>query len=410
MSKFRAYAPEQAWLLPPSVQDVLGEGHLSCFIHEIVERLDISKIEKSYSEEGQPGYHPKLLLKVWLYAYCLGVTSSRRVAQRTREDLGFRYLAGGAEPDHWTLNAFRRRHPRALNDLFTQVLEWARGLGWGRLGHVALDSTRVAANASRDRILSEEGLRQKRARLRRQIRHWQKQCERDEQQEAPGTELPVDDWRARLQAIPKQLRQLRKSGQAKLSTTDPESRFLRERRGFTLGYTADLAVSQDYLIVAQRVTQQATDHQSLVPLLEQVQERCQSRPEIVSADSGFYQTEQIQTLLELGIDPYIPDTNLVRELRDGATAKNHDGCVRQRSPLTQEMRAKLRSPAGRAVYGKRKTLVEPVFGVLKEQRHGRQFRLRGLAKVSLEYCFMTLAYNLTRLHQLSRPMISLPQP
>jgi transposase len=132
MGKFRAYEPEQGWLLPPSVKDVLGEGHLSLFIHEALEQL----ARDSYSDEGQPGYHPKLLLKLWLYAYCLGVTSSRRVAQRTREDLGFRYLAGGAEPDYWTLNNFRHRHPRGLNDLFTQVVEWARAHGWAGRGIV----------------------------------------------------------------------------------------------------------------------------------------------------------------------------------------------------------------------------------------------------------------------------------
>lgn len=122
MGKFRAYEPDQAWLLPPSVGEVLGSGHLSFFVHEIVERLDLRAIENSYGDEGQPGYHPRLLLKLWLYAYCLGITSSRRLEQRTREDLGFRYLAGGSTPDYWTLNAFRRRHSKALNDVFTQVL------------------------------------------------------------------------------------------------------------------------------------------------------------------------------------------------------------------------------------------------------------------------------------------------
>jgi len=170
MAKFRAYDPGQGWLLPPNVRDVLGEEHLSFFVHEVVERLDVKALEDSYSEEGQPGYHPRLLLKLWLYAYCLGITSSRRLEQRTREDLGFRYLAADSVPDFWTLNAFRRRHAKALNDLFTQVLEWAREQGWGRLGHVAVDSTRIAANASRDRIVTEEQLRSQRAALRRQIR------------------------------------------------------------------------------------------------------------------------------------------------------------------------------------------------------------------------------------------------
>src|ERR1700730_9801457 len=116
MAKFRVYDPGQAWLLPPNVRDVLGEEHLSFFVHEVVERLNVKALEDGYSEEGQPGYHPRLLLKLWLYAYCLGITSSRRLEQRTREDLGFRYLAAESVPDFWTLNAFRRRHAKALND------------------------------------------------------------------------------------------------------------------------------------------------------------------------------------------------------------------------------------------------------------------------------------------------------
>src|SRR5438874_6747427 len=153
--KFLSYSPDQIELLPPSVREVLGEGHLCFFVRRMVERLDLSAIEQAYSEEGQPGYHPALLA-VWLYAYALGVTSSRRLEQRIREDLAFRYLAGGAQPDHGTLNAFRRRHGKGLNDLFTQVLELARASGLGRLGHVAIDSTRIAANASRDRIDTEQ--------------------------------------------------------------------------------------------------------------------------------------------------------------------------------------------------------------------------------------------------------------
>ena len=137
-------------------------------------------------EEGRPAYHPALLLKVWLYAYALGVTSARRLEQRVREDLAFRYLAAGAGPDFWTLNQFRTRHARALNDLFTQVVELARSLGMGRLGHVAMDSTRVAANASRDRVETVAKLRAERAKIRRQIRRWQKQCDAQSCEEAAG--------------------------------------------------------------------------------------------------------------------------------------------------------------------------------------------------------------------------------
>ena len=148
MSRYVVYNPEQVWLLPPSVREELGENHLGVFVHELVERLDLRQMEAQSSAEGRPGYPPQLLLKVWSYAYALGVTSSRRIEQRLHEDLGFRFLAGGLKPDHWTLNEFRKRHPKALNDVFTQVVEAARRLGMGQVGRVAIDSPRGGAHAS----------------------------------------------------------------------------------------------------------------------------------------------------------------------------------------------------------------------------------------------------------------------
>ena len=227
--KFLTYNPEQAYLLPPSVREVLGEDHICFFVHQVVERLELSAFEQGYVEEGRPAYHPALLLKVWLYAYALGVTSARRLEQRVREDLAFRYLAAGAGPDFWTLNQFRTRHARALNDLFTQVVELARSLGMGRLGHVAMDSTRVAANASRDRV-------------------------------------------------------------------------------------------------------------------ETVERRCRERPQKVSADSGFFCLETIVELAQRGLDVYVPDSNLARELNRGQRAP---GAPAVRHPEHRRMRRKLRDPAGR---------------------------------------------------------------
>jgi transposase len=180
MSRFLSYNPEQLWLLPADVKQVLGEGHLCFFVHEVVERLNMGRFLDAYSEEGGQLYHPSLMLKAWLYAYLIGLTSARRLEQRVREDLGFRYLAGGAQPDFWALNAFRRCHPCGLNDAFVQVLEMAQRLGLARLGSVAIDSTRVKANASPDRIEKIEPQRQERARKRRQIRRWQQACDTDD--------------------------------------------------------------------------------------------------------------------------------------------------------------------------------------------------------------------------------------
>ncbi len=396
MSRFLPYSPEQAYLLPPSVKDELGEDHLSIFLHRVVERLDLREFENAYSDEGGELYAPALMLKVWLYAYALGMTSARRLQQRIREDLGLRYLAGGQRPDNWALSAFRRRHGRALNDTFTQVVEMARKLGMGRLGTVAIDSTRIRANASRDRIDTEQRLRNERAKIRRQIRRWQKACDSNDPDESAGTRVQVEELEQRLAEIPRRLERLRKSGETKLSRRDGDARFLRARDGFTLGYTAEIAVSEDHLIVAQRVTLHRCDVPALVPLVEEVEQRTGERPENALADAGFYSNQNVRDLEERGLEVYVPDPNLARELNTGKRARTI-GRNRVRSPELKAMRKKLRSPAGRRVYAKRKALVEPVFGVLKQQRGMRQFRTRGQAQVAAEFTLAALAYNLTRL-------------
>jgi len=399
MPIFYEYNPEQGYLLPPSVREVLGEGHLCFFVHRIVEQLDLREFEESYSDLGHPGYHPALMLKVWLYAYALGVTSSRRLEQRIREDLAFRYLAGGAQPDYWALNEFRKRHGRAVNDAFTQVVELARRLGLGKLGHVAIDSTRIAANAAADLVDSVEKLRVERAKIRKRIRRWQQQCDAEDPNEGAGAAVSsaaLRAWQEQLQQIPARLERLKKSGLKKLSRTDGDSRFLRERTKFTLGYTATVAVSDDHLIMAQQVSQEANDNGLLLPLIEAVQRSCGQRPQRVSADSGFFSNNNVLAMEQESIDGYVPDSNLARVLNRGG--KLH---VPANQPAHQRMRRKLRSSVGRAIYQRRKALVEPILGVLKEQRGLRRFRLRGLPKVSAEFALAVTALNLTRLWRLS---------
>ena len=401
MTKFLEYSPEQAYLLPPSVREVLGEDHLCFFVHQAVERLDLSDFVAQYAEDGRPAYHPALLLKVWLYAYALGITSARRLEERVREDLGLRYLAGGATPDFWTLNQFRRQQARRLNDVFTQVLELARTLGLVRLGHAAIDSTRVAANASRQRTETIEQLRAERVRLRRQIRRWQQQCDRTDPDEGAGTQMTrqtMEQLERRLAEIPKRLEPLRHAGLTRRSTTDPDSRFLRERQGFTLGYTATVAVSEDYLVVEQRVGQNATDNASLLPIVDAIAERTGERPVQASADSGFFSVDNVVGLTARGIDGYVPDSHLGHELNTGRRLRGPRTWARH--PAHHAMRQKLRDPVGRAIYQRRKTLVEPVIGVLKEQRGLRRFRCRGLTKVAAEWALATTAFNLTRMWRL----------
>lgn len=394
--KFLPYEPNQAWLLPPSVKDVLGPGHLCFFVHEVVERLDLERFEEGYGEEGRRPYAPALMVKVWLYAYALQVTSSRRLEQRVREDLAFRYLAGGATPDHWTLNDFRTRHAAALNELFVQVVEVARGLGMAKLGHVAIDSTRVRANASRRRMETAEELQQRLARTRRAIRRWQRQCEAADPDEAPGTEVEAnyaERLEEQLHETQQKLAKLSELGARQLSETDPESRFLHQADGYVLGYTAELAVSNDHLIVAQRTTQAVSDGASLLPLVDRVMETCGEWPEEVSADSAFFSVPNVIGLETRGIEGFVPDAHLTGEW------KKHRGRLKCAgdSPEHVRMRARLRSPAGQARYRKRQALVEPVIGALKEQRGLRRFRLRGLRKVAVEMALACTAFNLTRM-------------
>jgi len=402
VGRYVVYNPDQVWLLPPSVRDELGENHLAVFIHELVERLDLRHFETEHPDVGRPGYPPQLLLKVWLYAYATGVTSSRRIEQRLHEDLGFRLLAGNLKPDHWTLNEFRRRHPRALNDVFTQVVEAARAMGLGKLGRVAIDSTRIEANASPDRRDSLEQLRRERARIRQRIRRWQKQCDQDDAEAAAATPDAPEDWRKRLEEIPRQMEQLRKSGQARGSRTDPESRYLRRRGGFCLGYTAELAVSDDHLIVGQRVHQATNDNGSLAAMTEAVEEVSGERPGAVMADAGYYSMEQIQAVEQRGIEVYVPDRLMATELAGLGVAGEMNDRQRKRTPGLHELRERLREPEARRCYARRKALVEPVIGVLKHQPGMRKFRLRGLLGVSSEWALTTMGFNLTRMFQVLR--------
>ena len=399
MSRFLPYDPEPAYLLPPSVKDELGSDHLCFFVHRVVERLDGSAFQDAYSEEGGELYHPTLMLKLWLYAYAVGLTSGRRLEQRVKEDLALRYLAGGARPDHWALSGFRRRHERAINDAFTQVLEWIRERGGARLGRVAIDSTRIRAQASRDRIDTRQRLRNERAKLRRQVRRWQKACAAADPEEGSGMALALAEAERRLEEMPRRLERLRKSGEKKVSRTDPEARFLHQRDGFVLGYTAEVAVSEDHFIVAQRITLNASDQAALLPLVEEVERQCGSPPQQVLADAGFFSLENVSQLERRGLDAYVPDSNLARELNTGQKCPAHN---RPRQAVHRRMRQKLRSPAGRAAYGKRKATVEPVLGVLKQQRGMRQFRTRGRASVAVEFTLAALAYNITRLFQRMR--------
>jgi transposase len=396
MSRFYPYTPDQGYLLPPNVYDELGEDHLCFFVRRVVGQLELGVFTQSYSHEGGMLYAPELMLGVWLYAYATGMTSARRISQRLVEDLALRFLAGGARVDNWALSAFRRRHGLALNNAFTQILEMARNLGLGKLGRVAIDSTRIKANASPDRVDTEQTLRNERAKLRRNIRRWQQACDKDDSEPA-GLTVAIENAERKLAELPQRLERLRKSDKEKLSRTDADARFLRSRRGFQLGYTGEIAMSEDHLIVAQRVTQEPTDNASLSPMVEQIKLACGSPPEEVLVDSGYFSIKNLEWLEEQKIKACLPDSNMARSLNLGKRCKG-----RARAAAHRRMRQKLRSSSGRQAYAQRKTLVEPGFGVLKEQRGMRQFRTRGKEKVANEFALASIAYNLTRMHSVEQ--------
>jgi hypothetical protein len=290
------------------------------------------------------------------------------------------------------LSEFLRRHRRAINDLFTQVVQLARRAGLGQLGHVAIDSTRVRASASRHKMV-ELGDRQQWAQDRRLVRSFQQKAAAQDPEEEGGVRLSREQQeKLAAQEIPA----LPKKGRQQLSSTDRDSRFLRTAEGWTLGYTADLAVSDDHLIVAARVTQNATDNASLVPMVDEVERSCGERPQKVTGDSGFFSGAALHEMKRRGIDLYVPDNNLRHEMQSGQPAKGIGRCT-IRDPEHLQLREKLRSPQGRRMYQRRQAVVEPVFGILKEQRSMRKFRRRGLAAVTMEWMMAAIAYNLTRM-------------
>lgn len=392
MPTYQPYSPDQAELLPAHVKDVLGDDHLCFVVHEVVEACDLSGFQNPEEDAGgQRPYDPRMMLKIWLYGFSVNVRTTRKLEQRVREDLGFRYLAGGAEPDHKTLSEFHRRHRQAIAGMFTEVLLFLRRTGMARLGAVAIDSTRVKAQASPDRVVPGERLERE---LREKVERWQGELDDDPDRD-PGTRVGQEQ----IAHLREQLQQLRGSGQEKRSTTDPEARFLRERGGFVLGYTAEIAVSEDHFIVAQRVTQNKNDNHALVPMVDEVERQCRARPPRVLADSGFFSNENLREMEKRGIEVYLPDSNMAHELETGQAACGI-GRMTARSPQLLSSRQRLRSASGRAWYRKRKALVEPVFGILKQQRGMRQFQRRGLQAVAVEWTLATIAHNLVHYYHL----------
>ena len=441
---YRPYFPEQDFLLPPSLREWLPESHLAYFVSDMMDQLDLSGIEQRYEREdrGHPPYHPRMMSKVLVYGYCVGVFSSRRLERRLIEDVAFRILAAGNEPDFRTISEFRRIHLKALEGLFVQVLELARKLGAMKLGRVAIDGSKIKANASKHKAMSHERMLREQQRLREEVKRLLAEAEQTDKDEDKhfgrtrrGDELPAELARReqRLQRIAEAREALEQraraegeekrkdknsdknhkpgagSGRRRSSKaepkpeaqhnfTDPESRIMKGPDGFVQGYNAQIAVEPVLqLIVGQALTQQTNDKKQLLPMIDAVQQQAGQRVREVLADSGYCSEANLHQAAKKKIDLYVA-TEKSKHSQTAQPAPR--GRIPKSATLVERMKRKLKTKAGRAIYARRKTIVEPVFGQIKQAQGFRQFLLRGVEKVRGEWALVCTTHNLLKLHRL----------
>jgi transposase len=452
---FRPYSQDQRLLLPPDMREWLPEGDLALFISDVVDALDLSAIYRAYERvdgRGQAAYHPAMMVKLLLYGYCTGVPSSRKLEQATYRDVAFRVLAGDQHPDHDSIAAFRQRHLPALADLFSQVLRLCHEAGLVKLGHVALDGTKVKANASKHKAMSYARMEQTEARLAQEVRQLLDEAQRvDAAEDAEygrgrrGDELPAELARreSRLAAIraaqaaleaeaqakaaheataaqDKVAAQAQREGSAKgrpvtvpdpaqarpsptaqYNFTDPESRIMKDgaTKAFVQAYNAQVAVDgHAQVIVACELTQAAPDVAQLLPLLDQVEANTGQRPAAVLADAGYFSEANITLAQARGLDVYVPPDRGAHRAPDPSAMPTRA----PKSPVAAAMREKLATATGRALYALRKSVVEPVLGQIKEGRGFRRFALRGVGKVGAEWRLICLTHNLLKLYRAGR--------
>ena len=438
MSKtFRPWDVDQVWLLPPSIEDLVPAGHVAHFVRDTVRNgLDLSAIMAVYDEDrGYPPYHPGMMTALLLYGYSQGISSSRRIAKACEERLDFAALTGLQRPDFRTIAEFRKRHLAALSGLFVQVLGLCRAAGLVKLGHVALDGTKIRANASKHKAMSYGRMPAAEAKLAAEVDGWLRQAAQADRTEdrahgagRRGDEMPdwVADKARRLEkirqakaALEAEARQAgaaagdeREGGgppepgkpdpqattvapadKAQRNFTDPDSRIMKTKDGFIQGYNGQAAVdAQAQIIVACDLTNSGSDQAQLVPLIDAVEAAAGARPGEASADAGYCSEANIAGLLARGIAAYIATG---RQKHGSAAAVDQ----RKRRPgsLVAAMAIKLKRAGRRSRYRLRKQVVEPVFGQIKHARGFRQFLLRGLDNVRHEWRLVCLAHNLCKL-------------
>lgn len=453
MGNFRYYDFNQDFLLPPSLREWLPEGHLAYFVSDIVESLDLSDVVSSYEGKtgaGAPAMDPKLMLKLLIYGYCIGVRSSRKIERASYEDVAFRLLAADQHPDHDTIAYFRRRHLEALNELFVQVLRLCQKAGLVKLGYVALDGTKVKAFANKSKSRTYEQLMKSKGELEKEVEKILCEAEEEDQREDKkygrgkrADELPEElqnptrrlekirqllkkieaeaqDEKNRIeeekkrkqiedrqweeetgQKVPARYPQVPGVGKKPLITesrrnpTDFDSRIMKEQSsgGFIQAYNCQAVVDkQSQIIVAQQVVNQVNDKQLAPLMMEKVRRNVNELPRRLAADKDYFSERDIGAIEKSGVSCYIPP----REKTEGKR-RTSSGIT-----IVEQMRQKLSGGTGKCFYRLRKTVVEPVFGQIKERQRFRQFLLRGIDKVAGEWALVTLSHNLQKLHLATR--------
>jgi transposase len=425
---YRPYLPEQDLLLPPSLRDWLPENHLAYFVSDLIDQLDLSVIEGYYEQEerGYPPYHPRMMTKILVYGYCVGVFSSRKLEKHLQEDVGFRVLAAGNEPDFRTISDFRKLHLAALEGLFQQVLRMALELGAMKLGRVAIDGSKVKANASKHKAMSYRRMKEDEKRLREEVRRLLERAEAMDAAEdteygpeSRGDELPVELGRReeRLRRIREAKRALEERARAEAEAagndeeqekvkpdpkaqynfSDPESRIMKGPDTFVQGYNAQIAVEPVLqLIVGQSVTQEANDKKQLLPMLQKVKQQSGQKPTAALADNGYFSEENLRGAAKMRVEAYVA---VSKQKHNQIVPPCPRGPIPKTATVLERMRRKLHTVAGRAIYARRKVIVEPVFGQIKQRQGFRQFLLRGIQKVQGEWALVCMTHNLLKVHR-----------
>ena len=436
--KFRNWAPDQTWLLPPSPRDWLSENHLVYFLLDVVGEMDLAPFFERYKNSitGQPPFHPRMMVTLLLYSYCKGVFSSRKIQSRCVEDVAFRVIVGEDIPDFRTISDFRKDNLQHMQSLFVQTLQVCAEAGLVKVGRVALDGAKVKANASRHKAMSYDRMKKDEERLQQEIADLMAQADAadsaDDEQfgDRHGDELPDELARrqSRLakirearQALEEAARQKAKDHAAKMEAegrrhrtkpdeavpkdrdqrnfTDPESKIMKtSNKGFDQCGNAQIVTTEDQIIVAADVTNQANDVRQVEPMVEQLQSNVEAaeldgRVKEFLADAGYFSETNTEVVTKASMDPFIATQRLKHNEQIPACAKG-----RTPGDLTpkQLMARKLRTKKGKETYAKRKWMVEPVFGQIKACRGFRQFLLRSLKKMQGEWTLVSLTHNLLK--------------